>query len=135
MDYKKIHDSLIERARDRVIEGYTEKHHIVPRCMGGSNEANNLIRLTPEEHFLVHQLLVKIYPKNHKLAFAVDMMCAGNITHGGCRTNNKRFGWLRKCIDNNEGKHWLFGHIPHYQIGSIFLNARSRGTRNRVLKR
>ena len=69
--------------------------------MGGGNEAENLVRLTPEEHFLIHQLLVKIYPENHKLAFAVDMMCTGSGSNDGRRTNNKRFGWLRKRVSES----------------------------------
>jgi hypothetical protein len=88
MDYKRIYDSLIDRARDRLLETYSEKHHIIPRCMGGSDDDNNLVPLTPEEHYLAHQLLIKIYPGNHKLAKAAVMMTAQ-------RSNNKIYGWLR----------------------------------------
>jgi hypothetical protein len=93
MDYQKHHDRLIDRAKHRSINCYTEKHHIVPKCMGGLNNKENLVKLTPEEHFLVHQLLVKIYPKDQKLIYAATLMTRG---HNGRRINNKFYGWLRK---------------------------------------
>jgi hypothetical protein len=61
--------------------------------MGGSDDAFNLVELTPEEHFLAHQLLVKMYPENSKLVWAVHMM---SMNLGGNRPNNKRFGWIRR---------------------------------------
>ena len=76
-----------------MIADYTEKHHIIPRCMGGTNNPTNLVRLTPEAHYVAHQLLVKIYPDNHKLVFAVQAMA---MDAHGYRVNNKLFGWLRR---------------------------------------
>ena len=89
MNYKKIYDSLIERGRTRVLNCYKEKHHIVPLCMSGTNDAFNLVDLTPEEHYVAHQLLTKIYPDNYALAKAAHMMVCN-------RPSNKYYGWLRK---------------------------------------
>jgi len=75
MDYKKIHDNLIERAKNRKLDGYVEKHHIVPKCMNGTNEPNNLVELTAREHFLIHWLLHEIYPTNTDLKYAFWSMC------------------------------------------------------------
>lgn len=75
MDYKRLYDFIIERAKNRIIEGYTESHHIVPRCMGGGNEIENLVKLTAKEHFLVHRLLTLIYPYNSSLIYAYWAMC------------------------------------------------------------
>jgi hypothetical protein len=71
MDYLKIYNSIVERGKDRVITGYTETHHIIPKCLGGSNDYWNLIVLTAKEHFICHLLLCEIYPKNIKLRFAL----------------------------------------------------------------
>lgn len=87
MNYEKIYDHLITRARNRLLEGYTEKHHIIPRCMGGTDESDNIVSLTAEEHFLAHLLLVKIHPSNTSLWYAANMM--GN-------RNNKHYGWVKK---------------------------------------
>ena len=75
MDYKKIHDKIIERAKTRKLEGYGEKHHIIPKCMNGTNEKNNLVKLTAREHFLIHWLLHEMYPENSDLRYAFWSMC------------------------------------------------------------
>ena len=93
MNYKKHYDLLMNRAKNRIIEGYVEKHHIVPRCLSGSDSVENIAILTPEEHFLAHQLLVKLYPGNRDLIYAAQLM---TVHHSTNRVNNKLFGWLRK---------------------------------------
>ena len=62
--------------------------------MGGTNDGDNLVDLTPEEHYVAHQLLVKMYPENRRLAHAANMM-------GSIRTNNKMYGWLRKRLSRS----------------------------------
>lgn len=71
MNYKKIHDQIIDRAKTRKISGYVEKHHIIPKSLGGSNSKTNLVELTAREHYIIHKLLVEIYPKNKKLRYAL----------------------------------------------------------------
>lgn len=93
MNYTNIYESLIARARGRKLTDYVERHHIIPRCMGGGEDISNLVELTAEEHFVAHQLLVKIYPDNRNLLFAAHMMTRGNKKHS---RNNKEYGWLRK---------------------------------------
>jgi hypothetical protein len=63
MDYGRIYREFIRdrRLREPKLSGYSEKHHIVPRCMGGTDSARNLIRLTPEDHFFAHLLLAKAH--------------------------------------------------------------------------
>ncbi len=94
MNYKHHYNILIDRAKDRLLEGYTEKHHIIPKCMGGNNYKENIVRLTPEEHFVAHQLLVKMYPDNLKLLHAAHMMTITSKSNQ--KRNNKMYGWLRK---------------------------------------
>lgn len=93
MNYQKIYDSIVERGKNRVLEGYKEKHHIVPRCMGGTDDAENLVTLTPEEHYLCHLLLVKIHPNNIRLVKAAMFMVSSNEHQ---QRNNKVYGWLRR---------------------------------------
>lgn len=38
---------------------YLERHHILPRCMGGMNEASNIIELPWSAHVMAHYLLAK----------------------------------------------------------------------------
>ncbi|WP_376960115.1 NUMOD3 domain-containing DNA-binding protein [Azospirillum sp. A26] len=96
MDYKRIYDSLIDRARARgLVDGYTEAHHVVPRCMGGGDEPSNIVRLTAEEHFVAHELLVKMFPGNAKVVYGLLAMSMGNR---GMRPTNKTFGWVRRLV-------------------------------------
>lgn len=75
MNYEKIYNQIVERAKNRVLDCYTESHHIIPRCMGGGDEKENLVNLTAREHFICHRLLVQIHPDNNKLKFALWAMC------------------------------------------------------------
>jgi len=93
MDYKRHYDLLIERARTRQLTGYVERHHTVPRCMGGTDDKSNLVELTPEEHYVAHQLLVKMYPDNDSLVYAANKMTVSSKT---VKRNNKRYGWLKR---------------------------------------
>lgn len=38
-----------------------ETHHIIMRSLGGSNDKSNLVNLTLREHYVMHELLVKVY--------------------------------------------------------------------------
>ena len=93
MDYKAHYDKLIARGLRTLIHGYREKHHIIPKCLGGTNKKDNLVWLTAEEHYVAHQLLVKIHPGNSKLVYAAKMMTIGTNKHS---RNNKLYGWLRQ---------------------------------------
>ena len=61
MNYQRIYSDLIEFRKANVPDGYSEKHHIIPKSMGGSNSPDNLVRLTGREHFIAHRLLAKIH--------------------------------------------------------------------------
>lgn len=94
MDYARHYERLIHRAqlRDLADGAYSERHHIVPKCLGGQDDSDNLVRLTAEEHFVAHQLLAKMFPTKPKLTFAAWAMCQGR------NGTNKRYGWLRRAF-------------------------------------
>lgn len=62
--------------KDRELSCYTEKHHIIPRCMGGSDDKDNLVALTAREHYVAHLLLTKCSSAEYrgKLLHAYVMM-------------------------------------------------------------
>ena len=80
MDYQRIYNQIIERGKQRLLEGYGENHHIIPKCMGGADTQDNIVRLTAKEHYTAHHLLVRIgHPNsilNRKLHYAFWMMCS-----------------------------------------------------------
>lgn len=106
VNYQKHYDRLIEKASQRILQGYKESHHIVPRCMGDTDDKSNLVDLTAPEHYVAHQLLAKIYPKNRGLIYACAIMTASS--EGQIR-NNKMFGWIRErvakaCSERHKGR-------------------------------
>lgn len=96
MNYQKHYDTLIERAHTRELKGYSEKHHIIPKTIGGTDDKDNLVRLTAREHFIAHILLVKIYPSEYGLIKAVQMMCVFSENHNKHRSANRMYSWLRE---------------------------------------
>jgi hypothetical protein len=63
MDYQRIYAAFINdrMGKQPAAPEYSERHHIVPRALGGGDEAANMIRLTPEDHYFAHLLLAKIH--------------------------------------------------------------------------
>lgn len=104
MNYIRIYNDLVERGQLRQVNknrkilkeelGYVERHHIIPRCLNGGDNKENLVYLTAEEHFIAHQLLIKIHPEIYDLVHAVAIMCVDG--QNGERVNNKMFGWIKK---------------------------------------
>ena len=69
-----INNILNTRGRFECGDEYHERHHIVPRCVGGTDNEDNLIDLFAKEHFIAHKLLALENPDNKKLVYAWTMM-------------------------------------------------------------
>lgn len=85
MDYGAQYEKIIKRAVDRSSSNeattlYMERHHITPKCMGGSNRIENLVYLTAREHFVAHRLLARLYSGVHGLVYAAYMMSSNGRT-------------------------------------------------------
>lgn len=76
MDYQRIYREFIaDRKSKPTPEGYTERHHILPRSLGGGDGPDNLISLTVREHYFAHCCLAKIHGgKMWSALFAVAAM-------------------------------------------------------------
>lgn len=74
--YKKWYNSIISNAKLKVNIGIVEKHHIIPKSLGGTDDNNNLVLLTPREHFICHLLLIKMTVgiNKSKMAAAILLM-------------------------------------------------------------
>jgi hypothetical protein len=84
--YEKWYTSITQNAKTRSLEGYSERHHIIPRSLGGTDTVDNLVDLTAREHFICHWLLTKMYTgqDKHKMLNALRMLRAENL-------NQKRY--------------------------------------------
>ena len=92
--YTKWYFSIVENAKQarpqfsrkyRKDYPFYELHHIVPRCMDGSNTKENLVLLSPREHFICHVLLTKMVDGHNKYKMAATVMA---FKHG--MSNNNR---------------------------------------------
>ncbi len=118
MDYKRIYKELIEYAkRPRELNGYTETHHIIPRCLLLDDSKSNLVTLTAREHFIAHWLLTKIYKATEHEMTLLAAFTAMNMKNS---TQDREFNLNRKNAlayaysesvkgENNP----MYGKIPH----------------------
>jgi len=135
MNYKLHYDKLIHRAQNRSIlkSEYKEVHHIIPRCIGGSDLKENLTPLFPEEHLLAHLLLVKIYPEEYGLTKAANMMTHCK-TSNQKRITNKKFGWIKRKLSKEQS---LLVGEKSYNYGTIWTEEqrdKMRGKNNPIHK-
>lgn len=117
MNYKRIYNELVERRKTSPYNGYTENHHIIPRCMGGTDTEENIVALSAREHFIAHQLLYKIY-KTYKLLCAITLMCTDR---NGNRLNNRLYSWHRERFAKETSKYmktyWENNPHPRGMLG------------------
>jgi hypothetical protein len=114
MNYSRIYENLIFSAKNRKKPNcYCEKHHIVPKSMGGDDSKENLAILTAREHFLAHWLLKKIH-NNKQMIYAFHSMTKP-VGNNRQRYTSHSFKYAREAMakwmkENNSGKNnALFG--------------------------
>ncbi len=109
--YTKTYYNIISNAqsqnRIKSKSKYFENHHIIPSSLDGLDHSNNLILLTPREHYIVHLLLTKMVEGNakHKMMFALSMLSnIKNIGEGRYTPSSKLYEYARlgyvKAMDN-----------------------------------
>lgn len=91
--YYRIYLALCNRGKNRIVEGYTEKHHILPKSLGGLNTIENLVRLTAREHFIAHACLVRCTTETAH----IKMVCALHFLKWG---SNKKVNSERGKVVN-----------------------------------
>lgn len=99
--YSIIYTALSQdRKKDNV--NIFEKHHIIPKCMKGSDLKDNLVLLTPKEHYICHLLLCKMVDENtdiwYKLLSAVSFFNAFNCKMGRTKMNSKIYDTVRRKL-------------------------------------
>jgi hypothetical protein len=98
MDYATIYDAFIANRQGIQPKrpAYSERHHIVPRALGGTDDKSNLIRLTPEDHFFAHLLLAKIH--GGQMWAPVAFMVGGTRKDYKPTVSRKRYGWVCRAL-------------------------------------
>lgn len=103
--YTTVYNLIIKNAQTRAMhEGYFEKHHIIPKSLGGSNDKDNLVKLTAREHFVCHRLLTKITSgaTKAKMIFAMRRLAVKGNKHQSSRfvTTSRTYELIMKQARN-----------------------------------
>lgn len=80
MNYLQIYKNICDRGQVERQLNYFEVHHVVPKCLGGTDDKSNLTTLSAKEHYIAHLLLTKIHPNCSKIKHAFGMMEASTKT-------------------------------------------------------
>jgi hypothetical protein len=102
--YKELIDFAKSQTRSRQDGNYYEKHHILPRCMGGTNDESNLILLTLGEHLQAHYLLA-IENKDNKFYGKMLDSCIV-IIHPKNYIKKGKEDAVRELLNDDEAIHY-----------------------------
>lgn len=109
--YKEIYENILEKAKNRVLTCYTEKHHIIPRYQGGDNSSDNLIELTYREHLIIHFLRWKLFNNpQDKCAYKLMLNYSLDRKKEVCymvAEINKKSGHIMRLSQKNKESGWM----------------------------
>jgi hypothetical protein len=113
--YTKYYYSIIEKASTRTLgkDDVVEKHHIIPKSLGGLNNKDNISILTPKEHFICHLLLPKMTEGLHKskMYHALSMMLAKPKQYNrNYKITSNVYDLVKKKISENMKEYWKDSH-------------------------
>lgn len=106
--------NIIQRAQTRIPNDneYYERHHVVPKSLGGNNSKENLALLTAREHFICHKLLVNMVSDitfKRKMIMARYMMLKNSKNHqrhvvNGVEYQRLKQVWVIALSESKKGK-------------------------------
>jgi len=127
--------NIIDRAKSRDLskDVYTEKHHIIPRSLGGNNKEANLVVLTAREHFICHLLLPKMCLGVHQSKMYGALWCMSMLTErqGNYKIKSHTYSAIKEAYSKS-----IQGRVPWNKgkIGCYEQSAESNLKRSNALK-
>lgn len=110
--YTKWYNNIIYKCKNRLNPNfYTEKHHIIPQSLGGPNTNDNIVNLTPKEHYIVHHLLTKMVEglNKQKMVYAYWRMS----TSKGTKCTSSQYDYSRKIFIESLKYMWMDPNSIH----------------------
>jgi hypothetical protein len=128
--YRIIENAQIQNRR-KYKGDYFEKHHIIPKSIGGTNEKLNLVLLTFREHFVCHRLLVKMTEgmNKTKMNFALYSMCRRKM-----KKHSSRQYELAKIAFKDAMKHHKMSDETRAKISRASSNMPKKSLEKRSIK-
>lgn len=123
MNYEKIYYNIINKRKKEKFIGYGETHHILPKSLGGTDNIDNMVRLTAREHFLCHLLLTKIHKSGHnhyKMLRAFIMMLYCRSDNQNRYVSSRQYEILRKKFSVLQSK--TQSGIKNSQHGTCWIH-------------
>lgn len=93
----------MERSKGRSIFSYTERHHIIPKSLGGINDDTNIAVLTAREHYIAHVLLTKMVvgQSKKKMSYALSMFNTNNKNHNRYKPKSVLYDMSRRLLSES----------------------------------
>lgn len=135
--YTKCYYSIINRATSRNLVGYYETHHIVPKSLGGSDDLNNLVKLTAREHYICHLLLVKMTSGEdyHKMLYCYTIMSGRKLYNSKKYQLFKReYSEINSKLRSGEGN-GMFGADRKGSNNTFYGRKHSEATKQLISKK
>lgn len=95
MNYVRIYDQFIaDRCEKESSLTVFERHHILPRSLGGTDAPANIIRLSPSDHLFAHILLARVH--GGRLVWTAARMSGVEKYRG--KNTRVRYAYLRNML-------------------------------------
>lgn len=118
--YLKHYNNLCDKARSRsAFEGYFEKHHVIPKSLGGTDDTSNIVLLSAREHYIAHKILVRITNGTSKFKMInawFRMSCQG-VNPAFDFINSRKFEQARMAFASTAG--WALKGRTYEQIHGV----------------
>jgi hypothetical protein len=111
--YTKWYYNIINNRKLNIYDGYTENHHIIPKCLGGMDNNDNIVSLSAREHYVCHLLLTKMI-NNGKINYAfIAMVNLNNAKQQRIYKINSRIYEYCKKLNSKETSKRFKGKAKH----------------------
>lgn len=137
--YTKIYHSIISNAKTKNYTDYYEKHHIIPKSLGGRNIKLNIVKLSAREHFICHWLLTKMVDDTndkYKMANAFScMLYRQNDNQHRFKITPKVFEIIKKNLSKSKSIKFSGKQNPMYgkKHSEVSKNKIAEGNKNKVV--
>jgi hypothetical protein len=115
--YSKCYYNIIEHRKNNPFDGYVERHHIVPKSLGGSNKKENIVALTAREHFICHRLLIKMTTGRDKMKMSYAVRCLINQENAyqqRYKISSRTYATIISTTRNSISKYQTGENNPYY---------------------